>query len=71
MAALKLRMLRINRGLSRNALGRQTGVSTPTITRLEAGQLPTEATAYKLATFFDLKPTELWPQLAEDREPAA
>ena len=68
MAALTLRMLRIDQGLSQNALAQETGVSGPTIARLEQGDLPTPATAYKLASHFGKKPTEMWPDLLKDRE---
>lgn len=71
MTALKLRMMRIDRGLSREALAQKAGISSPTVKRLEEGELPSPAIAFKVAGFFDLRPTELWPELIEDREPAA
>lgn len=65
LSALKLRMMRIDRGLSVDALGERAGVSGQTIRRLEEGQLPNASTAFKIATVFDLKPSEMWPELVE------
>lgn len=67
-AALNLRMERLNRGLSLAALAKETKVAHSTIARLEAGDLPSPQTAYRLATFFDKRPTDMWPDLLKDRE---
>lgn len=71
MVAMKLRMLRIDRGLSQYALAQAVGVHHATIARLEEGELPTARVALALAEFYGTKPSELWPALIEDREPAA
>lgn len=67
MAALKLRMLRVNAGLSQAALARKAGVSPPTIVSLERGNLPHPSTAFAVARVFGLKSSDLWPELVEGR----
>lgn len=71
MAALKLRDLRYNRGLSPEQLGELIEVSGRTIRRLEEGHKPTPETALKVASFFGLAPTDLWPLDEEPAEAAA
>jgi DNA-binding XRE family transcriptional regulator len=70
-SALKLRMLRLNAGLSPEELGAEVELSGMTIRRLEAGTKPTVATAYKLAQYFEQPVTDMWPELVGDQEPAA
>jgi transcriptional regulator with XRE-family HTH domain len=67
MAALNLRKLRINKGLSRHALAQAAGVHHATIKRLEGGELPTARTAEAIASYFEIEATDLWPSLLEDR----
>ena len=71
MSALKIRMLRINRGLSRDAFAEAVGVTHATVKRIEEGGLPSEATALKVADYFNEKPTDLWPALINGRSEAA
>ncbi len=71
ITALKLRMLRIDRGLSRDALAREADVSHPTIKRLEEGELPSERIALKIANYFGTTPLDMWPELANDDKVAA
>jgi DNA-binding XRE family transcriptional regulator len=67
LSVLKLRMLRIDRGMSPEALGELAGVTGATIRRLEDGGLPTAGVAFKVAQVFDMKPSELWPELVDQR----
>jgi transcriptional regulator with XRE-family HTH domain len=61
MAALSLAELRFNKGLTPEELGEECEVSGRTIRRLEDGGKPTASTAKKLADYFELRPSELWP----------
>jgi DNA-binding XRE family transcriptional regulator len=59
-------MLRINAGLSRNALGKIVGVHHSTIGKLEDdGDLPSERVAFAIAQHFGKEPLDIWPELAE------
>jgi DNA-binding XRE family transcriptional regulator len=72
LAALKLRMLRIDAGHSRHSLGKAAGVSHSTIGKLEdEGALPSPRVAHALATQLGKKPTDIWPELAEAPERVA
>lgn len=66
---MKLAELRFNRGLTPEQLGEECNVSGRTIRRLENGKRPTVATAKKLADYFDVQPSDIWP--IEEPEAAA
>lgn len=57
----RLRELRVNKGLSPEALGGRVGVSGRTIRRVEDGKRPTVRTMFLLAKEFDCEVTDLWP----------
>jgi DNA-binding XRE family transcriptional regulator len=58
---LKLKELRINRGLSPNELACFVGVSGKTIRMAEAGFIPSPRVQFDVAAYFDLLPTNIWP----------
>ena len=58
---LELRSLRLNKGLSREALGDLTGVSRETIRLAELGFVPGARAQFALADYFDMLPLDLWP----------
>lgn len=66
-----MRHERINRGYSIRALARELGIPEQTIRRAEDGQAPSIANAHKLASFYDLKVTDLWAVDSWDRAEAA
>lgn len=76
LTALKLRMHRLNAGLSPEELASRiaeqsgAGVSGQTIRRLERGTKPNPSTAKQVADYFGTTVTDLWPQLLEDVEAA-
>lgn len=57
----KLQELRINAGLSPNALAYRAGVSGKTIRLAEAGWVPTPRVQFQVAGVFELLPLDLWP----------
>ena len=61
MAVANLRELRFNRGLSPEQLGKHCKLSGKTIRRLEEGHSPTAKTAKKVAAYFGLEPSDIWP----------
>lgn len=63
---IDLRAERLNRGFSVRGLAREIGVPEQSIRRAELGQGVTPANAYKMATFFQLRVTDIWP--VQDRE---
>lgn len=58
---MNLREERVNRGYSIRALARELNVPEQTIRRAEVGQAPSIANAHKLAEFYGVKVTDLWP----------
>lgn len=58
---LKLKALRINRGLSPNELAHFVGVSGKTVRMAEAGFIPTPRVQFDIAAYFELLPTDIWP----------
>lgn len=56
-----LRTERLNRGLSQSALARETGIDRGTVIRMERGQRPLPDTALKVADFFGVRVTDIWP----------
>lgn len=64
---LSLRRLRFDAGLTPEILGKMAGVSGRTIRRLEEGQMPTPKVAKKLADYFKVSASELFP--IQDDEP--
>jgi DNA-binding XRE family transcriptional regulator len=61
VAAVSLAQRRFNAGLTPEELGEEAGVSGRTVRRLEDGTTPTVATAKKLADFFKVQPSDIWP----------
>lgn len=57
----KLQQLRINAGLSPNALAYRAGVSGNTIRMAEAGFRPGPRIQFSIAGVFDLLPLDIWP----------
>lgn len=57
----QLQQLRINEGLSPNALAYRAGVSGNTIRMAEAGFRPSPRTMFAIADVFGLRPLDLWP----------
>lgn len=67
---LRLKELRINAGMSPNALAFRAGVSGKTIRLAEAGWIPSPRTQFQVAKVFELSPLDLWP-LERDRQRVA
>ncbi len=63
----RLQGLRINEGLSPNALAYRAGVSGNTVRMAEDGFLPSPRVQFAIASVFDLQPLDLWP--IEDQQP--
>jgi DNA-binding XRE family transcriptional regulator len=57
----QLQRLRVNEGLSPNALAYRAGVSGNTIRMAEAGFLPSPRVQFAIAEVFDLRPLDIWP----------
>jgi DNA-binding XRE family transcriptional regulator len=57
----QLQQLRINEGLSPNALAYRAGVSGNTIRLAEAGFRPSPRVQFAIAGVFELLPLDLWP----------
>lgn len=55
-----LREMRINRGLTPEALGAVAQVSGRTIRRIEDGHLPTVRVMFALASYFEMEVGDLW-----------
>jgi DNA-binding XRE family transcriptional regulator len=53
--------LRINAGLSRQALGYRIGISAETIRIAELGFVPGPRIQFALAREFELEPLDIWP----------
>jgi len=73
---IDVRVDRVNRGLSQQALADAVGVSVDVIRNLEdTGNRPHPANALKVAVFYGLSVAELWPVTmpvaADTFEPAA
>jgi transcriptional regulator with XRE-family HTH domain len=58
----KLRRLRFNRGLSQTRLARTVGLEPKTVSRIEQGERPSAKSAFLLATYFKLEPTDIWDE---------
>jgi transcriptional regulator with XRE-family HTH domain len=58
---LDLIALRINAGMSRDDLGRRSGIGRETIRLAEAGFVPTPRVQYALAKAFGQLPLDIWP----------
>lgn len=61
MRNLKLIALRVNEGLSREALGYRAGISRETVRLAEDGYVPTPRVQFALAGAFGMRPLDLWP----------
>lgn len=59
--ANRLKVLRLNKGLSPEQLGQRVGVSGMTIRRIEGGKHPTARTMFLIAQEFDQEVIDLWP----------
>lgn len=57
----RLEELRVNEGLSPNALAYRAGVSGNTVRLAEAGMVPSPRVQYQIAAVFKLKPLDIWP----------
>lgn len=57
----RLQALRINAGLSPNALAARAGCDGNTVRLAERGGLPSEPVQAAIADVFDLQATDLWP----------
>lgn len=57
----RLAELRLNAGLSPNALAYRAGVSGKAVRMAEAGFVPTPRVQFAVAGVFDLRPLDLWP----------
>jgi lambda repressor-like predicted transcriptional regulator len=57
----KLQQLRLNEGLSPNALAYRAGVSGNTIRMAEAGFRPEPRNQFSIASVFGLLPLDIWP----------
>jgi DNA-binding XRE family transcriptional regulator len=64
---LQLIALRVNSGLSREALGYRIGVGRETIRLAESGFTPTPRVQFALASEFGMTPLDLWPIEAQRR----
>ena len=58
---LELIGLRINAGLSREALGYRANVGRETVRLAEAGFVPGPRVQFAIAKVFDLQPLDIWP----------
>lgn len=66
---IDLRKERLDRGLSLDQLSEEIAVPKNTIARVERGTEPVPQTKLKIATFYGLKPSDIWP--VEDTDKAA
>lgn len=67
-----LRVERINRGWNINEAAKRMGVSRATLRRLESGVArPHAATAFKVASEYGFKVTDIWPLESEPNAGAA
>lgn len=57
----RLQALRLNAGLSPNALAYRAGVSGNTVRMVEAGFRPTPRVQFAIAEVFGLLPLDIWP----------
>lgn len=53
--------MRVNEGLSPNALAYRAGVSGNTIRMIEAGFTPMPRVQFAVAEVFGLRPLDIWP----------
>jgi transcriptional regulator with XRE-family HTH domain len=53
--------LRLNEGLSREALAYRAGISRETVRLAESGFVPTPRVQFALAGVFGKRPLDLWP----------
>lgn len=60
-AGLTLRAARLNRGLTTREVAETLKLSRGTVVRAERGEGVYPATAKKLADFYDVQVTDLWP----------
>lgn len=62
MSEISLKAERINRGLSVNDAAEGMGVDRQALLRAEAGgPMPVPRNAFKIASFYGYKVTEIWP----------
>lgn len=57
----RLQALRLNEGLSPNALAYRAGISGNTVRMVEAGFRPTPRVQFAIAEVFGLLPLDIWP----------
>lgn len=58
---LALVRMRMNRGLSRAAAARSIGIARGTLVSAECGHRIGEAQAKRIADFYDVRVTDIWP----------
>jgi DNA-binding XRE family transcriptional regulator len=69
-AAENLRAWRINRGLGPDEAAKAIGVSRDTLVRAESGAaVPHPRNAFKIAQFYGVQVTDLWP-VTDEQVPA-
>lgn len=69
--AVNLTELRVNKGFSQAAAARAAGVKKSVWGRAENGEPVAPKNQFKIATLFNLKPTDIWPLDDEEAEAAA
>lgn len=68
---MNLRAARLNRGLSLMDAGTLIGVHRRTLYRAEQGEMPQAALAKKIADFYGVQVTDIWPVDDDDETAAA
>lgn len=58
---MNLAAARFNRGLSLRAAAEEIGVSEDVLMRAEGGTRPFPANAKRIADFYNVQPTDIWP----------
>lgn len=58
---LNLREERVNRGLSERMAAAEMGIARETLLRAERGERPHPAQGKKIADFYGVRVTDLWP----------
>lgn len=68
---MNLKAERLNRGLSRAELGARVGLSREGVRRIEQGNQPQAATAKRIADFYGVRVTDIWPVDDPNDDPLA
>ena len=67
---IDLRKERLDRGLTLDQLSEEIKVPKNTIARVERGTEPVPKTKLRIASFYGLKPSDIWPVENTDRAAA-